>query len=139
MKIGIKLIPKNLERNSLYQTISKGEFDAALQTTYGLPYDPFLFISNLNKKNIGDNLVAQGMINVEGSENLVLDLNTMIDDTKIQMQYKKILINLNNEAALIPITFKKQSILYNKEKIKGYDFYSIPSLYNIRNLIVETD
>jgi len=139
MKIGIKLIPKNLERNSLYQTISKGEFNAALQTTYGLPYDPFLFISNLNKKNIGDNLVAQGMINVEGSENLVLDVNTMIDDTEIQMQYKKILTNLNNEAALIPITFKKQSILYNKEKIKGYDFYSIPSLYNIRNLIVETD
>ncbi|WYA29506.1 nickel ABC transporter substrate-binding protein [Fusobacterium nucleatum] len=139
MKIGIKLIPKNLERNSLYQTISKGEFNAALQTTYGLPYDPFLFISNLNKKNIGDNLVAQGMINVEGSENLVLDVNTMIDDTEIQMQYKKILMNLNNEAALIPITFKKQSILYNKEKIKGYDFYSIPSLYNIRNLIVETD
>ena len=139
MKIGIKLIPKNLERNSLYQTISKGEFNAALQTTYGLPYDPFLFISNLNKKNIGDNLVAQGMINVEGSENLVLDVNTMIDDTEIQMQYKKILTNLNNEAALIPITFKKQSILYNKEKIKGYDFYSIPSLYNIRNLIVETN
>ena len=139
MKIGIKLIPKNLERNSLYQTISKGEFNAALQTTYGLPYDPFLFISNLNKKNIGDNLVAQGMINVEGSENLVLDVNTMIDDTEIQMQYKKILTNLNNEAALIPITYKKQSILYNKEKIKGYDFYSIPSLYNIRNLIVETD
>jgi len=139
MKIGIKLIPKNLERNSLYQTISKGKFDAALQTTYGLPYDPFLFISNLNKKNIGDNLVAQGMINVEGSENLVLDVNMMIDDTEIQMQYKKILTNLNNEAALIPITFKKQSILYNKEKIKGYDFYSIPSLYNIRNLIVETD
>jgi nickel ABC transporter, periplasmic nickel-binding protein len=139
MKIGIKLIPKNLERNSLYQTISKGEFNAALQTTYGLPYDPFLFISNLNKKNIGDNLVAQGMINVEGSENLVLDVNMMIDDTEIQMQYKKILTNLNNEAALIPITFKKQSILYNKEKIKGYDFYSIPSLYNIRNLIVETD
>ena len=139
MKIGIKLIPKNLERNSLYQTISKGKFDAALQTTYGLPYDPFLFISNLNKKNIGDNLVAQGMKNVEGSENLVLDLNTMIDDTKIQMQYKKILMSLNNEAALIPITFKKQSILYNKEKIKDYDFYSIPSLYNIRNLIIETD
>jgi len=139
MKIGIKLIPKNLERNSLYQTISKGEFNAALQTTYGLPYDPFLFISNLNKKNIGDNLVAQGMKNVEGSENLVLDLNTMIDDTKIQMQYKKILMNLNNEAALIPITFKKQSILYNREKIKDYDFYSIPSLYDIRNLIIETD
>ncbi|WYE06441.1 nickel ABC transporter substrate-binding protein [Fusobacterium animalis] len=139
MKIGIKLIPKNLERNSLYQTISKGEFNAALQTTYGLPYDPFLFISNLNKKNIGDNLVAQGMINVEGSENLVLDVNTMIDDTKIQMQYKKILTNLNNEAALIPITYKKQSILYNKEKIKDYVFYSIPSLYDIRNLIIETD
>ncbi|WYL17215.1 nickel ABC transporter substrate-binding protein [Fusobacterium animalis] len=139
MKIGIKLIPKNLERNSLYQTISKGEFDAALQTTYGLPYDPFLFISNLNKKNIGDNLVAQGMKNVEGSENLVLDLNTMIDDTKIKMQYKKILMSLNNEAALIPITFKKQSILYNREKIKDYDFYSIPSLYDIRNLIIETD
>ena len=139
MKIGIKLIPKNLERNSLYQTISKGKFNAALQTTYGLPYDPFLFISNLNKKNIGDNLVAQGMINVEGSENLVLDVNMMIDDTEIQMQYKKILTNLNNEAALIPITFKKQSILYNREKIKGYDFYSIPSLYNIRNLIVEAD
>ena len=139
MKIGIKLISKNLERNSLYQTISKGEFDAALQTTYGLPYDPFLFISNLNKKNIGDNLVAQGMKNVEGSENLVLDLNTMIDDTKIQMQYKKILMSLNNEAALIPITFKKQSILYNRKKIKDYDFYSIPSLYDIRNLIIETD
>ena len=139
MKIGIKLISKNLERNSLYQTISKGEFDAALQTTYGLPYDPFLFISNLNKKNIGDNLVAQGMKNVEGSENLVLDLNTMIDDNEIQMQYKKILMNLNNEAALIPITFKKQSILYNREKIKDYDFYSIPSLYDIRNLIIETD
>ena len=79
------------------------------------------------------------MINVEGSENLVLDVNTMIDDTEIQMQYKKILMNLNNEAALIPITFKKQSILYNREKIKDYDFYSIPSLYDIRNLIIETD
>ena len=33
----------------------------------------------------------------------------------------------------------KALALGSREKIKDYDFYSIPSLYDIRNLIIETD
>ncbi|NRZ97998.1 hypothetical protein [Clostridium tetanomorphum] len=128
----MKLLPKALERNTLYQTISSGKYGAALQTTYGMPYDPYLVVANLNRHIIKDNLVAQGLVGVKNGDKMVIELNNMIDEKQIQNQYKKILTAVEKSASLIPITYKKQIALYRSDKMKGYKFYSIPTIYDIQ-------
>lgn len=133
-KIGIKLYPKALERNTLFQTIGSGKYEAALQTTYGLPYDPYLVIANLNRQRIRDNLVAQGLVGIDGADKLIMSVNGMSDEKAIQEQYKKILTGVQESASLVPITYKKQVMLYNKNNVKEYDFYSIPAIYDMKNI-----
>lgn len=136
-KIGIKLSPKGLERNILFQTISSGKYEAALQVTYGMPYDPYLAVANLNRQMIIDNLVAQGLVGVKDGDEMIIDVNTMVDEKEIQDQYKKILTGVEQSASLIPITYRKQIYLYRTDKIKDYKFYGIPEIYDIQGIDAE--
>lgn len=136
-RIGIKLLPKGLERNTLFQTIGSGKYEAALQVTYGMPYDPYLAVANLNRQMIIDNLVAQGLVGVKDGDKMVMEVNAMTDEKEIEKQYKNILTGVEISASLVPITYKKQISLYRTDKINKYKFYNIPVIYHIQGINVE--
>lgn len=133
-QIGIKITAKRMEGHSHYSAIANGEYDLALQETYGLPYDPYLFMSILGSQPIRDNFMAQGLAGVKEANKLIADLNCMIEDENIQNQFKIILNELHNTASLLPITNKKELVLFSTAKIAKYDFYSLPMSIDVASI-----
>ncbi len=136
-KIGMKINTTSLERYTLFQTIAKGDYDIAIQDTYGIPYDPYLFVSNLCTVPLKDNLVAQGFKHIENSNEIIMQLTSMVSKDKIQKKYNYILSEIHKGAALIPLTNRKQLAVYNLDTISNYDFYGQPVLINVGNITLK--
>jgi nickel transport system substrate-binding protein len=136
-KIGMEMKATGLEQNIIYQKIANGGYQAALQDTYGIPYDPYLFVSNFCTTPLRDNLTAQALKHVGNGNELVMGLMFMINQDEIQKNYNRILTEVQNGAAFVPLTSRKQLAVYNANTISKYDFYGQPVLINVASITLK--
>lgn len=102
-----------------------GDFDMTFNATYAAPYDPHTYIGAMISYSL-DNPAQSGLDNKEYLDSKIRELFATNDETKIESLYNEILTELHNSAIYIPISYQKQIVLYNKDKVSEVKFPSIP-------------
>ncbi|MDQ0166520.1 ABC transporter substrate-binding protein [Caldalkalibacillus horti] len=130
-EIGMAIKPNGMERMAYYSKIQQNEFTIAFNETYGIIYDPYTYISNMNPDHMMDNFAALGLSFVENSNEIINALNVSVDEEEIQETYSFILTEIHEKAIFLPISYMKELAVYNSAKIEEYTFYSYPSFIDV--------
>lgn len=132
-EVGIDIDVITLEKMEWYQVYMKGDFDITTwlgQYAYANPHCWF---------NPMDTMTPQtaSLSQVEGSEDFfrkIKETQGLDDSAKLKVLFTE-LINYNLGNVIdIPLTYQKDRIVYNSEKIKGYNFTGVPTFFDIKGL-----
>lgn len=133
-EVGFEIQLTGLEMMAGLGKAMKGDFKIYSTRTYGIPYEPYTDIGSMNK--VGYHNPAQQGLSDKKELNLKINkVASMTDKDKIQETYSYILKTLHNEAMYLPISYKKELIIFNKEKIKDYKFNGQPLNIDISGII----
>ncbi|QOR34644.1 nickel ABC transporter, nickel/metallophore periplasmic binding protein [Clostridium sp. 'deep sea'] len=129
-KIGMNIKIKGFDFLSRIAEIQKGNFSMAYEETYGIPYDPFTFVVNMNS-DIAKNIPAQGLAHIKDSNKIIMELSSLVDENEVQDKYKFILNEIHKNVSFVPISYKKELVIFNSEKIADYEYNGQPSNVDI--------
>jgi nickel transport system substrate-binding protein len=128
-EIGIELIPKGGDMMAYFADIY-GDFGVSLYYTYGLVYDPYTTVTNMNPEVGADPVSMQAIANLPDPAGLIKTLNATADENVVRETYRTILTNINDSAIYIPISEAKVLAAYNADKIAAFGFDAIPRFVN---------
>lgn len=129
-EIGIELIPKGGDMMAYYADIY-GDFGVVLHYTYGLTFDPYTTISNMNPETSTDPVAMQALANLPDPVGLIQTLNSTADEEVVRETYRTILTNIHDHVIFIPISDAKVPAAYNAEKVAAFGFHELPPYLNV--------
>lgn len=133
-EVGIDVEILNLEKMEWYQTYMKGDFDISLwlgQYAYANPHSWF---------NPMDTMTPQtaAIKNLDGAQEFYEKIKKTQGLTN-KDELKSIFTELINydlgNVIDIPLTYQKDMVLYNSEKIEDYKFEGVPTFFNITSVV----
>lgn len=136
-EVGMDMNAKGMERIAYYTEVQQNEFTAAFNETYGITYDPYTFITNMDPELKTDNFVAQGLALVENGHEIISSLNATVDEKKIQEVYRFILGQIHDHAIFLPVSHVKEVAVYNNTKIAAYAFNHYPYFVNVAGITLK--
>lgn len=113
-----------------YTEIQKGNYTIAYARTYGIPFDPYLTISNMSSEPLIDNSLAQGFAHVQDGNNIIKGLTALVNEQEIQEQYDFILNEVHENSSFVPISYIKELVIFDGDKIDDYQFHGQPSQFD---------
>ena len=129
--VGINVETEGQEMMTWWQEGVAGNYDLIMWNTeqpYTSPHN--YFIPMLSRSPHVPSLPA-----VEGSDeflSLIEEFQTTDDSARVQEIFNQ-LLNFDNDNVLdLPLLFVKDMIVYNTDKIAGYDFSSTPMFFDVR-------
>ena len=129
--VGIDVETEGQEMMTWWQEGVAGNYDLIMWNTeqpYTSPHN--YFIPMLSRSPHVPSLTA-----VEGSDKflaLIEEFQTTDDPTRVQEIFDQ-LLNFDNDNVLdLPLLFVKDMIVYNTDKVAGYDFSSTPMFFDVR-------
>lgn len=133
-ELGMDIKVSGMDRMAYYAETMKNDFTIVLNQTYGLTYDPYTFVSNMNASLQVDNVAAQALSLVPDGDKIIESLYSMSDETKIQETYDFILNEIHDQAIFLPVSYVKELAVYNSNKIASYSFNGQPSNVDIAKI-----
>ncbi|MCG8514875.1 MAG: ABC transporter substrate-binding protein, partial [Halanaerobiales bacterium] len=133
-KLGIDIKGKGLEKMTRYAEVQQGNFTLSYSITYAIHNTPFTLINNMNSEMLVDNLMAQGLAHVPDGNELIMGLNTMVDQQEIQQTYAYILGEIHHNVSFVPISHIRELVVFEAEKIADYQFHGQPGQVNIAGI-----
>lgn len=133
-KLGMDIKEKGMDMMAWYAESLQGNFTLSYKTTYYIPDVPFTLISNMNSETLVDRLMAQGLSHLPNGNQLIIGLNTMVDQQEIQQTYAYILGEIHQNVSFVPISYIKELVVYNADKITDYQFFGQPWQVNIAGI-----
>ncbi|MGG4142304.1 nickel ABC transporter substrate-binding protein [Paenibacillus algorifonticola] len=113
--IGVKLNITGLELTTQIQRRKAGDFDLDFWYNYGAPYDPHSFINVVAEKGWGVAEANSGLPMKQELDQQIHEALASTDETKRQQLYSSILLTLQEQSAIVPISYiKKTVVLQNK-------------------------
>ncbi|MBD2871889.1 nickel ABC transporter substrate-binding protein [Paenibacillus arenilitoris] len=119
--IGVKLNLSGLELTEQIKRFRAGQFDLYFFSNYGAPYDPSSFFHIVAEKSFG---IAEALANLPMKDELdrqVQEALATTDENKRKELFDAIQTTLHEEGALVPISYIKKTVVYNK-KISSFAF-----------------
>lgn len=119
--IGVKLNITGLELTEQIKRFRAGQFDLYFFSNYGAPYDPSSFFHIVAEKSFG---IAEALANLPMKKELdqqVQEALVTTDENKREELFDVIQTTLHEEGALVPISYIKKTVVYNK-KISSFEF-----------------
>jgi len=132
-KIGIELTPKSAPMMDWYAMITGGQYGLTIFKTQGGFYDPTSVITNIDPNGTMDPIISQICAYLPGEAELISELNSSTDETRIQEIYTTILTAMAENCLTTPIYYTHQVALYN-DKIADYEFPGDPSFTSVQNI-----
>lgn len=126
-EIGMEIKVRGMEMLDYYAETMKNDFYMSLNRAYGISYDPYTFVTNMNSDLQTDFVAAQALALVENGNGILRELNATADENKIRQTYDLILKEVNDKAIFIPISYVRELAVYNSGKIDGYTFNGQPA------------
>ena len=133
-KIGMNVKLTGLDWMAWYVKIQEGAYSIVYKETYDIPFDPFTSITNMNSDTKVDYALVQGLSHLKNANQLIMELNSLVDESTIQEKYNYLLSEIHNNVAFVPISEMKELIVYNASKISDYKFYGQPSTVDIAGI-----
>jgi nickel transport system substrate-binding protein len=135
-EIGID-VQLQAEESQIYnQKTRAGQFNLTFNDTWGVPYDPHMFIRTMIGENQLGYYVQKGTaISSSFTANVDKVIRTT-DENERRALYESILQGIHEEAMFIPISYRTNYLVAN-DRVKGLQFtphqYEVPlSLYELR-------
>ena len=125
-EIGMDIKVTVLDMMAWYSETQDASFTMVYKGTYGIPFDPYVTIANMNSDPLIDNILVQGFAHVKDGNSIIKGLKGLVDESEIQDQYDFILKEIHNNTSFVPISYTKELVVFNAEKITDYRFNGQP-------------
>lgn len=132
-EIGVDVNIVGYESTIWYSKAMQGEYNLTLNDTYGIPYVPHVFVLNMLKAGI-DYPAQQGLPMKDEIDRKIARLFETGDDQEIAEMYDYIFSTLHQNAVNIPLSYQKEVIVFNKNKVKDARFSGLPYAIDVRNI-----
>ncbi|HTG70468.1 MAG TPA: nickel ABC transporter substrate-binding protein [Candidatus Udaeobacter sp.] len=119
--IGVKLNITGLELTEQIKRFRANDFDLYFFSNYGAPYDPHSFIHIVAEKGFGISDALSKLPMKQELDQQVQDALLSTDENKRKELYNSIQTTLHEQAALLPISYIKKTVVYNKN-VSGFEF-----------------
>lgn len=119
--IGVKLNITGLELTEQVKRFRANDFDLYFFSNYGAPYDPHSFIHIVAEKGFGISDALSKLPMKQELDQQVQEALLSTDEKKREELYGAIQTTLHEQAALLPISYIKKTVVYNKN-ISGFEF-----------------
>jgi peptide/nickel transport system substrate-binding protein/nickel transport system substrate-binding protein len=132
-EVGVDIKTEGKDIMSWWKEGAAGKYDITIWNTeqpHTIPHGFFTPMVNRSPH-------APSIANLEGKDKFIeaIEKFQIIDDEKEVKDIFKYLINYSNDNVIdIPLTYGKDMIVYNSDKIGGYDFTSTPMFFDARQL-----
>lgn len=120
-ELGVKVNLTGLELTVQIKRLRSNQFDLYFWYNYGAPYDPHSFINVIAKKSFGISEVLSALPMKKDLDQQVHQALSSTDETKRQELYASILKTLQEQSAIVPISYIKKTAVYQK-KITNFVF-----------------
>ncbi|MBX9975956.1 nickel ABC transporter substrate-binding protein [Cytobacillus firmus] len=115
--IGVKLNIVGVELAVQVQRFKDNDFEINFFSNYGAPYDPHTFINIVAKEGFGFNEAISAYPNKEEILQQIARVPQTTDEIERQQLYTSILTSLQDQGAIVPISYIKKTAIYQKDVI----------------------
>ena len=113
--IGVKLNIVGVELTEQVQRFKDNEFDVNFFSNYGAPYDPHTFLNIVALEGFGFNEAISAYPNKAEILKQIAEVPQTTDEAQRQELYTSILTSIQEQGALIPISYIKKTAIYQKD------------------------
>jgi len=113
--IGVKLNITGVELADQVQRFKDNDFDINFFSNYGAPYDPHTFINIVAKEGFGFNEAISAYPNKEELLKQIARIPQTTDEAERQQLYTSVLTSLQDQGAIVPISYIKKTAIYQKD------------------------
>lgn len=119
--IGVKLNIVGVELTEQVQRFKDNKFDINFFSNYGAPYDPHTFLNIVASEGFGFNEAISAYPNKDELIKQMVKVPQTTDEKERQQLYSSILKSLQDQGAIIPISYIKKTAIYQKD-VKNFKF-----------------
>ncbi|WP_407941637.1 nickel ABC transporter substrate-binding protein [Metabacillus schmidteae] len=119
--IGVKLNIVGVELTEQVQRFKDNKFDINFFSNYGAPYDPHTFLNIVASVGFGFNEAISAYPNKDELLKQIAQVPQTTDEEKRQQLYTSILLSIQNQGAVIPVSYIKKTAIYQKD-LKNFTF-----------------
>ncbi|WP_458119867.1 nickel ABC transporter substrate-binding protein [Paenibacillus sp. Z6-24] len=119
--LGVKVNLTGLELTVQIKRLKANDFDLYFWYNYGAPYDPHSFINVVASPGFGISETLSAIPTKKQLDEQVRQALSSTDETKRQELYRSILTTLQEQSAIIPISYIKKTAVHQK-KITNFEF-----------------
>jgi nickel transport system substrate-binding protein len=112
--IGVKLNIVGVELAVQVQRFKDNDFDINFFSNYGAPYDPHTFINVVAKEGFGFNEAISAYPNKAEIFEQIARIPQTTDEAERQQLYTSVLTSLQEQGAIIPVSYIKKTAIYQK-------------------------
>lgn len=112
--LGVKLNIVGVELTTQVERFKANEFDMNFFSNYGSPYDPHTFVNIVATEGFGFREAISAYPNKEELLNQIAKVKQTTDEKERQELYTEILGSLQEQGAIIPISYIKKIAVYQK-------------------------
>ncbi|ACB60816.1 nickel ABC transporter, periplasmic nickel-binding protein [Exiguobacterium sibiricum 255-15] len=110
--IGVDLKIVGVELPDQVQRFKDNKFDINMYSNFGAPYDPHTFVNIIGTDGFGFKEAISAYPNKDQLLQEMKDVLKTTDETKRQKMYAEILPSLQDQGALVPISYLKKMAIY---------------------------
>ncbi|WP_353095621.1 ABC transporter substrate-binding protein [Tissierella praeacuta] len=133
-KIGIAVITEGKDQMTWWVDGVEGKYDITTWNTEGSYTEPNKFFT----ESMGadpHNISYQGLDNYEDIKGQIEEFSNTKDEERVKEIFKVLLNENNNNVVDLPISYAKDLVVYNGNKIKSYNFSSVPQFFDIFGVV----
>ncbi len=119
--LGVKLNIVGVELAEQVQRFKGNEFDINFFSNYGAPYDPHTFVNVVASEGFGFNEAISAYPNKDELIKQMVAVPKTTDEKERQELYSSILASLQEQGAIVPISYIKKTAVYQKH-VKDFTF-----------------
>ncbi len=116
--IGVKLDIVGVELTEQVQRFKDNKFDINFFSNYGAPYDPHTFLNIVASEGFGFNEAISAYPNKDELLKQMSEVPMTTDEELRQQLYSSILKSIQDQGAIIPISYLKKTAIYQKDITK---------------------
>lgn len=132
-EVGISIESKGLEQMLWWQEDYMGNYDLTIWDTAAAPELPHLHFTPMLDSS-AEMAALSKMKDVEEVNETIKAYMKTSDKEKVAESFKYLINYINDNVIDIPISYTKELIVYNKNKIGSYEFNDIVKFFDITNI-----
>ncbi|HEK9103852.1 TPA: nickel ABC transporter, nickel/metallophore periplasmic binding protein [Bacillus pseudomycoides] len=119
--IGVKLNITGVELPVQVKRFGENDFDLNFYSNYGAPYDPHTFLNIVSMDGFGFSDALSNLPVKQQLDQQIKEVFASTDEKKRKELYNTILQTLQDQAAIVPISYIKKTAVYQKD-VTSFEF-----------------